>query len=328
MMARGAEVEAAAIFEGRWPRSKHLDAIRKATVPAGTTGGWGAPLSPLQPLAAEFVELVRPSTVIGRMRGFRRVPFRVRFPRQTSGALVGWVGEYRPAPVGKIDLEGETFEHSKVGGIVVISNELARSSDPAAEALIQRDLIAAVAQFTDEQFLNPAVAEVADVSPASITHNAVGIPSTGSGAAQIEADLKALVATLQDAGIQFLAPYFIMKPSTALHLAGLKGANGERVFPGVNVLGGEIWGVPVIVSASAGNQITLVDAAEILLAEGAIELDASEEATLQMDSDPVTGAANMVSLYQNNLMGLMATRLIRWELRRPGAAAYVSGVTY
>jgi HK97 family phage major capsid protein len=262
------------------------------------------------------------------MRGFRRVPFRVRFPRQTSGALVGWVGEYRPAPVGKIDLEGETFEHSKVGGIVVISNELARSSDPAAEALIQRDLIAAVAQFTDQAFLDPSAAEVPDVSPASITYNAVGIPSTGAGAAEIEADLKELVSTLQGADIQFLAPYFIMKPSTALHLAGLRGTNGERTFPGVNVLGGEIWGIPVIVSASAGDQITLVDAAEILLAEGGIELDASEEATLQMDTNPATGAANMISLYQSNLSGLMAMRLIRWKLRRPGAAAYVSGVTY
>jgi HK97 family phage major capsid protein len=327
-IAGGSRLDAIEVFEHRWPRSKHLDTIRKAAVAAGTTNGWGAPLVPIDSLASEFLELVRPASVIGRMRGFRRVPFMVKFTRQTAGATIGWVGEYRPAPAGKLGLESETFRHSKVSGIVVLSKELARSSQPAAEGLIQRDMIAAIAQFTDEQFLDPSVAEVEDVKPASITHNAVGIPSSGSNGAAVEADLKELVGLLQGAGIQFLAPYFIMRPTTALHLATLKGANGERVFPGVNVLGGEIWGIPVLVSANAGNQITLLDAAELLLAEGGIELDATEEATIQMDSDPVDGSANMVSLYQNNLVALMATRMIRWALRTPGAAAYVSGVTY
>jgi hypothetical protein len=327
-LARGSREEAVEIFATRWPHSKHLEVIRKAAVPAGLTDGWGAPLNPLPGYASEFLELVRPATVLGRMRGFRRVPFRVRVTQQTSGSRAGWVGEGRPIPVGKLDLTMQTFEFAKVAGIVVISEELARSSEPSAEALIQRDLVASIAQFTDEQLLDPTIAEVPYENPASITHDATAIPSSGSDAAAVEADLLAVVAAVQGAGVQLLAPYFIMKPSTALHLATLKGPNGERVFPNVNALGGDLWGIPVLVSASAGNQITLVEASELLLAEGGVDLDSTREAALQMDSDPVDGPAELVSLFQNNLLGLKAVRTIRWQMRNPGAVAYVSGVTY
>jgi hypothetical protein len=326
-LARGSREEAEEILATRWPHSKHLDVIRKAAVPAGLTDGWGAPLNPLQGHASEFLELVRPATVLGRMRGFRRVPFRVRVTQQTAGSRAGWVGEGRPIPVGKLDLTMQTFEYSKIGGIVVISEELAKSSEPSAEALIQRDLVASIAQLTDEQFLDPTLAETAD-HPGSVTNGAAAIPSTGSDGATVEADLLAVVAAVQGAGVQFLAPYFVMKPSTAMHLATLKGAGGERLFPNVNVMGGDIWGIPVLVSANAGDQITLIDAADLLLAEGSVELSSTREAALQMESDPVDGPAELVSLFQNNLLGLKAVRTIRWQMRNPAAVAYVSGVTY
>jgi HK97 family phage major capsid protein len=320
-------VEPVEIFQQRWPHSKHLATIQKAAVSGGTTDNWGAPLTPLPGYSSAFLELVRPASILGRMQGIRRVPFRVKFARQTSGASAGWVGEFRPIPVGKLGFSLETFEYSKVAGLVVISKELARSSDPAAEGLIQRDLVAAVAQFTDEQFLDPTLAGT-DAHPASVTNGTVAVPSSGSDGAAIEVDLKAVVAAIQGAGVQFLAPYFIMKPSTALHLATLKGTDGERVFPNVNVMGGDIWGIPVLVSANAGNQITLIDAAELLLAEGDVELAVTEEAALQMDSDPEDGAVQRVSLFQTNSIGLRALRTIRWRMRNPAAAAYVSGVTY
>jgi len=326
-LARGSGGEAVDIFATRWPHSKHLDVIRKAAVPAGLTDGWGAPLNPLQGYASEFLELVRPATVLGRMRGFRRVPFRVRVTQQTAGSRAGWVGQGRPIPVGKLDLTMQTFEYAKVGGILVVSEEMAKSSEPSAEVLIQRDLVASIAQFTDEQFLDPTLAET-DEHPASVTNGAVAVPSSGSDAAAVEADLLAVVAAVQGAGVQLLAPYFIMKPSTAMHLATLKGTNGERLFPNVNVAGGDIWGIPVLVSANAGDQITLIDAAELLLADGDVELNSTREAALQMDSDPADGPAELVSLFQNNLLGLKAVRTIRWQMRNPAAVAYVSGVTY
>jgi Phage capsid family len=76
------------------------------------------------------------------------------------------------------------------------------------------------------------------------------------------------------------APYLIMKRSTAIALAQLRSTNGDHSFPDVGAMGGEIWGVPVLTSESApadsnspaDNIIVLVDAAEVLLAEGPIDL--------------------------------------------------------
>ncbi len=46
----------------------------------------------------------------------------------------------------------------KAAGIVVLSEELVRSSSPSAEAIVRQDLIATIAQFLDEQFIQVAIA--------------------------------------------------------------------------------------------------------------------------------------------------------------------------
>ena len=63
-------------------------------------------------------------------------------------------------------------------------------------------------------------------------------------------------------------------------------------------------------------------------AASGIELDTSRNASLQMRTDPQTGAQQLVSLWHNNLVGAKVLRTIRWQLRRPGATATLTGVTY
>lgn len=339
MRARG-DLIMAAEFAKKWDAFPEIGRHIKALIEPGTTNdpAWAAPLAPITTIASEFVALLRPATVVGRLAGYRPVPFAIRFPVQTAGASVGWVGQKRPSPVGELEFEESTLSHSKVGGIVVITDQLAASSDPAAESIIQTDLIAATAQFMDEQLLDPTVAEISDTSPASITFGAPAFVSSGSDMDSVEADLKLLVASLNDAGIRFIAPYFVMRPSTALHLATLRdvAAGGARLFPGMGVKGGEIWGIPVLVSAnvpveadtSYASCIVLVDAAEMLLADGGIDLDASKQASLQMKTDPDTGAQRLVSLWQSNCVGARITRFVRWKMRRAGAVAVLTGVTY
>ena len=47
-----------------------------------------------------------------------------------------------------------------------------RFSNPSAEALVRDSLVKDIAAFLDGQFINPAVAAVAGVNPASITNGA------------------------------------------------------------------------------------------------------------------------------------------------------------
>ena len=77
-------------------------------------------------------------------------------------------------------------------------------------------MLAATASFSDQAFLDPALAGEAGVSPASITNGATTIVSTGSTALQIAADLRSLFNVLADANINFLAPYLISRHAPRL----------------------------------------------------------------------------------------------------------------
>lgn len=84
-------------------------------------------------------------------------------------------------------------------------------------------------------------------------------------------------------------------------------------------------------SDNVGDRIVLIEASEVLLADGLIELDVSTQATLAMNTtpdDPSTAATVMRSLYQENLVAVKALRFITWKRARATSAAYISGVTF
>jgi hypothetical protein len=69
----------------------------------------------------------------------------------------------------------------------------------------------------------------------------------------------------------------------------------------------------------------------MLADDGQTVIDASTEASVQMDSapdSPPSAATNMVSLWQMNLIGLRAERWINWLKRRATAVAYLQGAKY
>lgn len=333
-LARGDVMQAAATFEKRHPNSRALEMVRKSAVLPGTTTGWGESLSPLAPLGEAFVEFLRPQTVIGRMQGFRAMPFGVRAPRATSGSAVGWIGQGRPMIVSEMSFESMTFATSKIGGIVVLTKELATAGDPDSAQLIRQDLSAAVAQFSDQSFLDPALAAVDDVSPASITNGASSVASTGTTAAAFRDDFRALCNLVTS---NMTAPYLVMKPTTALALASL--GDSSNLLKNISAKGGDVAGIPVIVSANTPNDadspgddlIILIDAAEVFMNEGSIELDASENTIVEMSSvpdSPPTASTVLRSLWQSDLIALLVKRYIRWQPRRSGAVAILTGVNY
>jgi HK97 family phage major capsid protein len=266
----------------------------------------------------------------------RAVPFNILVPRQTAGVSMQWLGENHVAPVGALTFDQIILEHSKVGGLVVISAELARLSDPSAERLIQADPTAAIADFMDDAFLDPGRAAT-DISPASITNGATQVASTGSTANAVESDFADLLGAVAT-GSNMVSPYLIMKPTTALFLAVLRGTNGERVFPNIGATGGDVLGVPVIISANVPSDndspsehiIVALDASEILFADGGVELSVSRQTSLQLTStpdSPATASIVMTSLWQRNLFAVKAERFVRWTPRRNDAVAVLHGLS-
>ncbi|HCR1638133.1 TPA: phage major capsid protein [Pseudomonas aeruginosa] len=319
--------------------------VTKAAVAAATTSDatWAGPLvGDETSVFADFVEYLRPQTILGRfgtngIPSLRRVPFRVPLIGQTSGGDGYWVGEGQAKPLTKFDFERKTLEPLKVANIAVATMEVIRDSSPSADVIIRDQLAAALRERLDIDFIDPAKAAVAGVSPASILNGVAGIPSSGNTADDVRADIRALFNAFIAANNAPTSGVWLMPATTALALSLMQNPLGQAEFPGISMTGGTLFGLPVIVSeyiptASAGAVVALVNASDIYLGdEGGVDLSMSTEASLQMDNapdNPTTASTVLVSLWQRNLVGFRAERAINWARRRASAVAYLTGVNW
>lgn len=335
--AGGSRSEALEIAKKQYPNDNKLHHVLKAAIGAGTTTdpAWAGSLVEYQDYAQDFIEFLRPQTIIGRfgqgnIPALRQVPFNIRVPAQTSGGSANWVGQGKAKPLTKFDFETITFGFSKVAAIAVLTDELIRFSNPAADALVRNALAEAVIARLDIDFIDPAKAEVANVSPSSITNGIAGIPSTGDP----DADASAAFGQFITANLQPTGSVWLMSSTTALALSMRKNPLGQKEYPEMTMLGGTFQGLPVIVSQYVGNMLVLVNAPDVYLADdGGVAVDMSREASLEMQSAPTGDSVTpnpveMVSMFQTNSVAIRAERWINWKRRRTAAVSYVIGVNY
>lgn len=315
----------------------------KATVAAGDTinATWAAPLVYANTFAGDFIEYLRPRTLIGQA-AFRRTPFNVRIGGQTSGGSANWVGQGKAKPVTKFDFNAVTVPFTKVAAISVITQELARFSDPDAAALVRDSLADTVIERIDLDLFDPDKAAVANVSPAGLLNGVAPIAVTidPGDPESIRCAIMALWAPW-DTTFMGSRPAYYTSPAAARVLAFQRDALGNRSFPTMSPTGGTIDGVPVRVSqymaqngGSGGTIFALVDEAEIFLADdGSVTLDMSDQATIEM-SDTPAGSSNPtvvasstlpVSMWQTNSIAFRAERFIWWGPRRTGAVQWIDG---
>lgn len=319
----------AAAFAERWKDSTpQVAGIIKAAMTAGTTtdSDWAEPLVEYQTMAAEFIDLLRPATIIGRIQNpsLRRVPFNIRVAGKTQGSTVTWVGETAAKPVSELKFNEITLGNYKVAGIVVISEELARFSRPGAEDLISNDLRDTISQYLDTQFVDPAVTASAGVRPASITN---GVSAITVAAPVTIATITTAVQTAfaNMAAAQLTPTHWITTPAVAMSYGFMRTSQDIPAFPGMTPTGGTFFGLPVIISSAAPtDQLILICAPEIFLADdGGIMVDVSREASVMLDSAPVIGTTTLTSLWQQNLVGIRAERFINWAKRRSAAVQLI-----
>jgi HK97 family phage major capsid protein/HK97 family phage prohead protease len=330
LTCKGNVHEAAEYARQRWDSSTPEVAVYlKAAIAPGTTTDptWAGPLVN-QTIAQDFLELLRPATILGKISGLRNVPFNTKVPAQSAGGTYGWVGEAKPKPVTKLAFAAETLGITKVAGIIVLTEELVRLSNPASEGLARADMIAGIARFLDAQFLDPAVAAVPGVNPASITNGA----PTAAATTDPLADLLALMQHFATNNIPLSGVHIIMSEVNALALAFARNSDGSSMFPNVSVSGGSAQGLTIVTSQAAGANVIAVQPSYILYADdGGVTIDASREASLQMDSAPTTPAdatTVLVSLWQHNLVGLRAERFANWKRANANAVKYLTAAAY
>lgn len=351
--ARGVPSSALAMAEHHYPDMDDLHLVLRAAVAAGTTtdADWAAPLVQYQDLANEFIEFLRPATIVGKfgMNGvpaLRSIPFNVRVPRQTSGGDAYWVGEGQPKPLTAFAFDSITLRWAKIANIAVLTDEMVRFSNPAAEGLIRDQLRDALVARIDLTFVDPTITAIADTRPASITNGRTPVTASGTDSAAVRADVQDLFGLFIANNLSPTNGVWIMNSTTALSLSMMRNALDQDEFPGINMGGGTFFGLPVIVSqhmAATGSPLTsniiLVDASEIFLADdGTVTIDASREASLQMDDSPTNASASgspstatpttLVSMFQTNSVALRAERYINWARRRDTGVEYITGAAY
>lgn len=316
------EIEYAKQWRGSTPE---IEAILKAAVAPGTTTttGWAAELAQLKPLTDEFLEYLRPATFLGKISGFKRVPFNITIPTQTAGGVYSWVGQGAPKGVTKLTFGSANLAITKCSGIIVITEELARVSTPSAEELVRRDMRDGIAQFLDTEFTDPTKAPVAGVSPGSITNGVTPITSAGTSPANARTDLAALLTAMTAANISVAGAVLLMSEVNALALSFSATPLGEPAFPNMTPTGGAMMGITCFTSQTLGSNVIALNPGSILMADdGGITIDVSREASIQMDSapdNPALATTIMTSFWQNNLIGLRAERFINWKNVRAGA---------
>ncbi len=345
--SKGNLMQAAEVAKGWADSTPEVETVLKAAVAAGTTTDtdWAKPLVEYQNMTSEFAELLRPQTILGRIDGLRRVPFNIKIPRQTAGSSASWVGEGAPKPVSELAFDQITLGTTKLAGIVVITDELARASSPSAEQIVRQDLIATIVQTMDRDFVDPSNAGTTNVKPASIINGVTPVTASGADSDAVRADVKALFAKFIAANLSLEGAVWIMPATQALAMSMMLNPLGQPEFPGLTASGGTFFGLPVILSENvpanpgsgdpvtgAGARILLVKASEVLVADdGQTLLDVSREASLQMNStpdNPATASTVLTSLWQHNLVGIRAERFVNWSKRRAGAAQFIDSAAY
>lgn len=316
----------------------------KAAVSGATTdnGSWAGNLvHDPGVIVQDFVSYLRDRTIIGQFGqggipalrpGVEDVPIDV----QSGKATAGWVGEGQAKPVTSWSYDTRKLAAYKLAAIAVASEELLRKATTAADVMLRDELAAAVGEAEDSTFISTASGST--TKPAGILKGAAKqASSAAAGASQeekFEADFAYMVQTMISAKMPFTGMTIIMSASNAFALSRIRDAMGNAVYPQITMTGGNVSGVPVLVSDYVGDTVVMMNAGEIyLVAGGGVDVRMSNEASLEMDSAPTGSSktptgASLVSMFQTNSTAFLVEERIGWERRRDAAVVYVTGANY
>jgi HK97 family phage major capsid protein len=311
-----------------------------------TTAGAASEWAYAQNIASEFVEYLRPLTLLGKIQGWRNVPFNVRVGAMDAGATGYWVGQGLAVPVSKPTSTSISLGITKVGGLAVITKELAMLSTPSAENMVRNDLAKALAQKADTSLIDPNSGGVTNVTPQSLTYGATARQASGTDFAAFKADWKAMTAPFYAANIPLSGAVCIMKEELAEALSLMVTSLGLPQFPSMQDWAsgnGRLMGRPVFTTQAADtsgspdfdNMLILLQPGEVFLADdGGASVEASDQVSIEMDNAPsnkssatATGAS-MVSMFQTESVAIKAIRHVNWTKARSQACQFIRSAAY
>jgi Phage capsid family len=321
LMAANGEVGAAfAAAQTQRVNRRVLQLLQKTGVPGGTTGdaNFGSVLTDIKIASDALFASLRTQSCFSRMldSGIRKTPLRTRIGAVTASVSAGNVGEGRAVALSRLTLASPELVPTKVAALIAFSTEVARSADPAALELIDTELRNAIATAVDEEFF----ALVTDTSTPSSS-------SSGTSADDVRADLKTLLGAVNNSGAGQL--FWCSSVSVANALAAMEWPLGS-----VSPTGGELCQLPFLVSSAIpAGTLRLCNASAIAGNADVIDLALARQADIAMvDTTTMdTGGpvpAQMVSLWQSNMVAIRATISFAAEKIRSDAIAELVGINW
>ncbi|MDN3710983.1 phage major capsid protein [Paracoccus cavernae] len=235
---------------------------------------------------ADFVDFLRPQTIVGRfgldgVPALTEVPFDLPVLMETAPVGAAWVGDGKAIPMSKGSFDRETLGKRKIAALTAVTLEQLRDNSAATERLIRNQMALAIIQCQDGTFIDPTSAGNA-ARPGSILNGVAALPSAGNDLAAINQDIYALMAKFSAANLSIGSGVWIMSARLALRLSLMKNEFGVRIWPEMHMGGGKLEGLPVIASEHMGDNVALVAAPEVYFAdEGEVEIEISTEASLK-----------------------------------------------
>jgi HK97 family phage major capsid protein/HK97 family phage prohead protease len=332
--------------EKRWmDTAPDVHLALKSAVDGGdsTTAGWASEWAYAQNIASEFIEFLRPRTLLGRIQGWRSVPFNVRVGGSSGGTSGYWVGQGIAIPVSKATSTSVSLGITKVAGLTVITKELAMLSSPSAEMMVRNDLARELQQTADTALIDPNNGGDTNVKPASLTYAATPRAASGTDYAAFKADWKAISTNFYAAHIPLEGAVVVMTEELAEALSLMVTSLGNPQFPGMTPTGGTLLGRQVFTSQAAAitgspdfsQLLILIQPGEVFLADdGGASVEASDQVSIEMDDGPssqssatATGAS-VVSMFQTESIAIKAVRHVNWTKARSQACQYIRTAAY
>jgi HK97 family phage major capsid protein/HK97 family phage prohead protease len=310
--------------------------MEKAAVPAASTGSatWAGNLINDGGVAfADFVEYLRPRTLYGQVADrFRRLPFDTPVLVQGSGGVAQWVSEGEAKPLTQWTYTKTKLVPLKVAAIAAATKETLMRASVAADTLIRDELARSVGARIDGTLIS-ADAAVSGESPAGLLNGTAALTLTGGDIQGIRCDIAAFLTAMVQANLTISGAFWVMPETVAIALSLATNEVGAPAFPGITPTGGTLAGLPVFTSQympvnTGGPVVALIKGDEIFLGdEGGIQVQVSDQASLQMDSAPTQNsvtptASTVVSMFQTNSVAFLVERFLNWQKRRAQAVVW------
>jgi hypothetical protein len=313
MLANGSVFGAIALAKEKRALPRIVSVLeQKAAQSPGTSTGWASPLAAYDQIAEGFLSSLRTWGIFDQALagGIKILPMRTQCAVMTAGATGSTIGEGQLKPISRLSLANAQLDPIKSVCIVTVSDELLKMGGAEGSRLLGDELSAAVSVESDRSFL------------AEITSGVTPIASSGNTAAAVFSDLEVALSqlTLSNRSRVFItaSPDVIRFWSTTLTQGG--------AHQGLGITGGTLLGAQVVPSDGA-TSLVVFDATGLAGNGGSIELDASKEATMQMESlpdSPPLASTSIISLWPMNLVGLRATRYYAAERLGARSVAVIS----